>query len=132
MKHIKLFESFIKLNESLKAKEDLIFDWLPFDNQIDNPINSKVPSDVKYSDLLPILEKMAPELNSVGLFISHMKTDSGFIRVIINTNDTPFSFDISVFDENFNEKLKNESVPVEDFDPESLLKGTSILSRFGN
>jgi hypothetical protein len=132
MKHIKLFESFIKLNESSDPKENLVFDWLPFDNQIDNPINSKVPSDIKYSDLLPILEKMAPELNPVGLFISHTKTNSGFIRVIVNTNDTPFSFDVSVFDENFNEKLNNKSVPVEDFDPQSLLKGTNILSRFGN
>jgi len=132
MKHIKLFESFIKLNESLISKEDLIFDWLPFDDQINNPINSKVPSNVKYSDLLPILEKMAPEINSVGLFISHTKTNPGFMRIIINTNDAPFSFDASTFDENFNEKTNNRSIPLEKFDPEALIRGTRLLSRFGN
>lgn len=130
MRHIKLFGSFDRINETEGISGDLIFDWLPFDDQINNPVNSRVPSEITYSELPQVCNEMGKDFNGVGLYIAHQKlSDGGFIRFIVSNPD-PILFDVAVFDKEFKKSSEQKGITAEKFDFKSYLRGTEILNRF--
>jgi hypothetical protein len=130
MKHIKLFESFKSINESEGISKDLIFDWLSFDDQINNPVNSRVPKEIIFDELYQVCNEMGSEFNGVGLYIAHQKlSDGGFIRFIVS-NTNPVLFDVAVFDKEFKKTSEQKGITAEKFDFKSYLRGTEILNRF--
>ena len=79
MKYIKLFENF---DSNIGSTDDLIFDWMPFDDQITNPIQSSIPETLSITELGDFL--MSAEKNGndsqileAGLFMSHRKNADG-------------------------------------------------------
>jgi hypothetical protein len=130
MRYIKLFESFNQVNEAEGISEDLIFDWLPFDDQINNPVNSRVPIEVKYSELAQVCNEMGKDFNGVGLYIAHQKlSDGGFVRFVVG-NPSPVLFDVAVFDREFKKSSEQKGISADKFNFKSYLRGTEILNRF--
>lgn len=135
MKHIKLFEQFSKnavtsLDEA--SNEDMIFDWLPYDNQIDNPIQSSIPESLSYNDLLKYCsENDCSGIQEAGLFIAHSKNSGGGFTRYIATSLDPMKFDVAMFNKEFELKNENKDVDAKDLDVASLSKGASLLGRFG-
>jgi hypothetical protein len=126
MKHIKLFENFDKLNES--ENKELIFDWLPFDSQVDNPANSQMATELTYSDLINVMnESTSPK--DLGLYIAHQKLSDGFIRVIADLKN-PNELIIAKFDGEF-KKISEDKVEISEFNLNTYLRGSGIASRFG-
>lgn len=132
MKHIRLFENFVSIGRINESEElnDLIFDWMPFDDQINNPINSKVPKEISYGDLLNFSNEGNTELNTVGIYIAHKKmSDGGFVR-IITSEISPLIFDVTIFDPEFKKKSENKGVLADKFDLSSFIKGSDIINRY--
>lgn len=130
MKHIKLFESFDRINEDESISGDLIFDWLSFDDQINNPVNSRVPNEIKFAELNQVCNEMGSEFKGVGLYVAHQKLgDGGFMRFIV-TNPNPVLFNVSVFDKEYKKTSEQKGITAEKFDFKSYLRGTEILNRF--
>jgi hypothetical protein len=130
MKHIKLFESFDSINESQGISEDLVFDWLPFDDQINNPANSRLPQEIKYSELPQFCNEMGKEFTGVGLYIAHDKlSGGGFVRFILESA-SPILFNVAVFDKDFKKTSENKGIPNDKFNFKTYLRGTEILNRF--
>jgi hypothetical protein len=132
MNHIKLFEQFKQglLKES--QTDDIIFDWLAYDKQIDNPIQSSIPESLSYNDLVNYCnENDCTGIQEAGLFIAHTKnTDGGFNRYIA-TSLIPLKFSISTFNEKFEMKNETDEVDAADLDPTSYNKAASLLGRSG-
>jgi hypothetical protein len=127
MKHIKLFENFNRINES--EETDLIFDWIPFDSQVNNPANSSMPAELSYSDLYDFVNKGTNESKDLGLYIAHHKTGDGFIRFISGYDD-PSELIVAKFDSEY-KKTSEDKIPMDKFKMASYLRGTGIASRFG-
>jgi hypothetical protein len=127
MKHIKLFENFEVPGVNID-KASIIFDFLPFDDKIDDPINSSVPQEIAIDEVVNYC-KSNPDIGKIGLFISHTKLPSGgFVRYITSSTD-PLILDSATFDSNF--KLVFENKGIDPSDLESHKKGTSMLRRMG-
>lgn len=125
MKHIKLFENF---DTPTGDGDSIIFDFLAFDDQVDNPINNTVPQEIGIEKVMEYC-KNNPEINKVGLFIAHSKIPSGgFIRYIV-TSTNPVTLDSATFDSEF--KLVNENKGISPEDLQSHKSGTSLLRRMG-
>ena len=130
MRYIKLFESFDIISEAEGISEDLIFDWLPFDDQINNPVNSRIPTEITYSELSKVCNEMGNQFSGVGLYIAHQKlSDGGFVRFILG-NTSPILFDVAVFDKDFNKTSDQKGIPDDKFNFKTYLRGTEILNRF--
>ncbi len=135
MKHIKLFEQFSKnaissINES--EKSDLVFDWLAYDSQVNNPIQGSIPESLTYDELLNYCDQNdCSPIQEAGIFVAHHKTsDGGFIRYIANSL-MPLKFDVGIFSKEFELKNENKDVDAKDLDISSMTKGASLLGRFG-
>jgi len=133
MKHIKLFENF---DQSVGSASDLIFDWMPFDNQMTNPIQSSIPENLNSDELIKFAEEANAngndkQITEAGLFMAHRKnSDGGFTR-FITKNISPLMFEVEVFNSDFQSMNKMENVDASKIDIGKLSKGTSMLGRFG-
>lgn len=134
MKYIKLFENFD--GNSVKPM-DLIFDWMPFDDQITNPIQSSVPEELNGNDLSNFLGSLKESISGLkvrdiekaGLFMAHVKTgSSGFTRYITKTL-SPLSFDVAVFDQDFKQIGNFEDIPGDKMDFKAYTTAASGISR---
>jgi hypothetical protein len=125
MKHIRLFENF---DES--SKSNIIFDWIPFDNEVNNSRNSSIPTEIGLEEMLDYCKNNS-DIKGIGLYIAHKKNaDGGFTRYV-TTSINPVIFESAIFDSEF--KKVNE---IKDLDPSkisigSVSKGSSMLGRFG-
>ena len=128
MKHVKLFENFDRVNESV-TETDLVFDWIPFDSQVNNPANSSMPEQLNFADLVSLRASGNNESKDLGLYIAHKKLGDGFIRLISGYDD-PMNLIIAKFDKEF-KKVKEDVVNAEKLNLESYLRGSAIASRFG-
>jgi hypothetical protein len=135
MRYIKLFENF---DANVGKSTDLIFDWMPFDDQITNPLQSSIPAELNGKDLgnfLVSLKESTTDLRSgdlekAGLFMAHKKTgDGGFTRYITKTL-SPLSFDVAVFDREFKQIGNFENVPGNEMDFGAYTRAVSGISRF--
>lgn len=132
MNHIKLFEQFKQglLKES--QTDDIIFDWLAYDNQIDNPIQSSIPESLSYNDLVNYCnENDCTGIQEAGLFIAHTKNKGGGFNRYIATSLMPLKFSISTFNEKFEMKNESKDVDAADLDPTAYGKASSLLGRSG-
>lgn len=128
MKHVKLFENFDRVNES-DSESDLVFDWIPFDSQVNNPANSRMPEQLNFSDLVSLRASGNNESKDLGLYIAHKKLGDGFIRLISGYDD-PMNLIVAKFDSEF-KKVKEDVVNAEKLNLSSYLRGSAIASRFG-
>lgn len=128
MKHIKLYENF-NLSNLSESEDSFIFDWIPFDDHVDDPINASVPTEIGLDGVLEYC-KSNPEIGKIGLFISHSKLPAGgFIRYITSST-SPVLLDSAVFDSEFKLVNENKGIDPADLDVSAHKKGSSILSRF--
>ena len=128
MKHVKLFENFDRVNESV-SESDLFFDWIPFDDQVNNPANANMPEQLSFADLVALRSSGTNESKDLGLYIAHKKTSDGFIRMI-SGYDNPMDLIIAKFDKDF-KKVKEDVIDAKNLNLESYLRGSSLASRFG-
>jgi hypothetical protein len=135
MKHLKdfsIFESSVKLNEG-STPSDMIFDWLPYDSQTENPIQGSIPAQIKFDGIVSFLKEnssMISDISEAGLFIAHVPTQSGFDRFIITSLD-PLLLDMAQFDKKFNKVQEYKGINPEELDLGKLTKGSKIVRRFG-
>jgi hypothetical protein len=132
MNHIKLFEQFKNglLKESVQ--DNMVFDWLPYDAQIDNPIQSSMPESLSYDDLIKYCnENDCSGAQEAGLFIAHVKNNDGGFTRYIATSLMPLKFDISTFSKDFEMKNETKDVDQADLDPTAYKKASSLLGRSG-
>lgn len=126
MKYIKLFESFDK---PVNSGTDLIFDWLPFDNEINNSMNSSIPSEIGMNDLMEYC-KNHPEIHSIGLYIAHHKNNSGFSRYI-TSSISPLLLDHALFDSDFQKISEHKNIDPYKTSIGDFSKGANLLGRMG-
>jgi len=127
MKYIKLFENFDLVNENNGSINGLVFDFLPFDDQINNPSISSIPSEVTYEELKEMKDS---GITKMGLYIAHKKLNTGgFIRIIADSLD-PLTFDVATFGSDFNKISDHVKIDGENFDLGSYITGSSIMNRF--
>jgi hypothetical protein len=132
MNHIKLFEQFKQglLKES--QYDNIMFDWLAYDSQINNPIQSSIPETLSYDDLIRYCnENDCSGVKDAGLFIAHVKNNDGGFNRYIATSLMPLKFDVSTFSKDFEMKNEFKDVDAVDFNPTSYSRSTSLLGRFG-
>jgi hypothetical protein len=132
MNHIKLFEQFKQglLKES--QSDNIMFDWLAYDNQLDNPIQGSIPESLSYDDLIKYCnDSDCSGIQEAGLFIAHVKnSDGGFTRYIA-TSLMPLQFDVSTFNKDFEMKNETKGVDAADLNPTAYSKASSLLGRTG-
>lgn len=127
MKHVRLFENFDKLNES--ESKEIIFDWIPFDSQADNPANASMPSELSYDQLLEYRKENPNDgSDKLGLYIAHHKLNDGFLR-LISGYENPLVFNVAKFDNEF-KKVDENDIDSSKFDLNTYVRGSGILSRF--
>lgn len=130
MRYIKLFENFDSTKENIK---DTIFDWMPFDDQMSNPIQSSIPKELSMVELVNFTNESAnsSQIQEAGLFMSHRKnSDGGFTRYITKSI-SPLIFEVEIFNSNFDSVNKLPNVDANTFDLDSFQKGASMMGRFG-
>lgn len=130
LKHIKLFENF----QSPDLDPSMVFDWMPFDAKVNDPIQQSMPEKLAYSEMPEFISKIMAEgkeqeVREAGLLIAHSKLpDGGFNRVIVSSFQ-PLKMDLSTFNSNY-EKV-SEFKDVEPSDVTGVTKGSSLLRRSG-
>jgi hypothetical protein len=132
MRHIKLFENF---DANIGSTEDLIFDWMPFDDQISNPIQSSIPESMNAKELVDFLgdgKGLNPgDIQKAGLFMAHKKNPGGGFNRFITKSISPLLFELETFNNDFESVNKIENVNITDTNLGDLGRGASMLSRFG-
>ena len=130
LKHIKLFENF----QSPDLDPSMVFDWMPYDAKVNDPIQQTMPEKLSYSELPEWASKIVSEgkeqeVKDAGLLIAHYKTpNEGFNRVIVSSFE-PLKMDLASFNSNY-EKV-SEFKDVEPSDISGVSKGSSLLRRTG-
>lgn len=130
LKHIKLFENF----QSPDLDPSMVFDWMPFDAKVNDPIQKSIPEKISYSELPEWASKIVSEgreqeVKDAGLLIAHYKTpNDGFNRVIVSSFE-PLKMDLASFNSNYEKVSEFESV--EPSDISGVSKGSSLLRRTG-
>lgn len=130
LKHIKLFENF----QSPDLDPSMVFDWMPYDAKVNDPIQQTMPEKISYSELPEWASKIVSEgreqeVKDAGLLIAHYKTpNEGFNRVIVSSFE-PLKMDLASFNSNY-EKV-SEFKDVEPSDITGVSKGSSLLRRTG-
>lgn len=130
MRYIKLFENFDSTKENIK---DTIFDWMPFDDQMSNPIQSSIPEELSMEELVNFTNESAnsSQIQEAGLFMTHRKnSDGGFTRYITKSI-SPLIFEAEIFNSNFDSVNKLPNIDASSFDLDSFQKGASMMGRFG-
>lgn len=129
LKHIKLFENF---QAAPSLDQTMVFDWMPYDAEVSNPIQSSIPETISFMDLPNFIKESAadlPSLEKAGLFIAHNKLgNGGFNRVIVSKLD-PLTMDLSIFDSNY--EKTGEYKDIQPSDISDVSKGSSLLGKFG-
>ncbi len=126
MRHIRLFENFEQ--DKTVDTSDLLFDWLPFDTEVNNPINSSVPTEITPLKLIEYCNANQ-EIGKVGLYIAHKKNPAGGFNRYLTTSTNPLLLESATFDKEFNKV--NEVGGISAATLGSFVKGNSMLSRFG-
>lgn len=130
MRYIKLFENFDSTKENIK---DTIFDWMPFDDQMSNPIQSSIPEELSMKELVNFTNEStnSSQIQEAGLFMAHRKnSDGGFTRYITKSI-SPLIFEAEIFNSNFDSVNKLPNIDASSFDLDSFQKGVSMMGRFG-
>jgi len=148
MKYLMLFEDFDPSKDPMLQKEiragnidkNALFIWMPYDTQMNNPIQSSMPKEgdeITWEEVLNIISEAekngtSKEIENAGLFMSHKKHpgESGFTRIIIRSF-SPLKLDVAIFDDKFNLKSEFLNIDPNEIDLENLSKGASILTRSG-
>ena len=135
MKYIKLFENFDSSN--IGSTDSLIFDWMPFDDQISNPLQSSMPESLSTEELMNFVTESekngnSSQISEAGIFMSHRKnSDGGFTR-FITKSISPLSLDIEIFNNKFESVNKFPNVEGTKLtDLGAFSKGASMLGKFG-
>lgn len=124
MKHIKLYENF-------SETEEITFDWLPYEKEEKNPIQSQIPESLSMRELESFAPTVSPEIEKAGLFIAHVpKPGKGFERYIV-TSFNPLKFTFSKWNSKFEKESEFDNFDPKEVDMKDLSKGAGILSRFG-
>jgi hypothetical protein len=135
MKYIKLFENFD--SSSIGSTDDLIFDWMPFDNQMSNPLQSSMPESLSTKELMDFVAESeengnSSQISEAGLFMSHRKNSNGGFTRFITKSISPLTLDIEIFNENFESVNKFPNVEGSKItNLGSFNKATSMLGKFG-
>lgn len=125
MKYIKLFEAFKNsLNES--SVKESTYTWVPYDDELKNPINQTVPSEVySLDEALEVLNNNT-DLIKTGFYLGSPKIDEGFVTIMIpnpETKNLAKTFLAQVWDNSFKPLTEAISVnSVSDFKKLSSLK----------
>ena len=135
MKYIKLFENFDSSN--IGSTDNIIFDWMAFDDQISNPLQSSMPESLSTKELMDFVTESEKNGNSskiseAGLFMAHRKNNDGGFTRFITKSISPLSLDIEIFNDKFESvnKLTNvEGSKIANLG--SFGKAASMLGRFG-
>jgi hypothetical protein len=130
MRYIKLFENFDSIKENTK---DTIFDWMPFDDQMANPIQSSIPEELSMKELINFTNEStnSSQIQEAGLFMAHRKnSDGGFTRYITKSI-SPLIFEAEIFNSKFESVNKLPNIDASSFDLDSFQKGASMMGRFG-
>lgn len=130
MRYIKLFENF---DDAIGNSDNLIFDWMPFDNQITNPIQSSMPEELSMDELANFATESgnSSEIQKAGLFMSHRKnSDGGFTR-FITKSISPLILEAEIFNSDFESVNKIENIDASKMNVGNFSKGTSMLGKFG-
>ena len=112
---------------------ELKFYWIPFDSQITNSIPEELNSNELENFLGSLKESIEGldlgDIEKAGLFIARKKTGEGFTRYITNTL-SPLTFDVAVFDCEFNRIGNFENVPGNNMGFGAYTRAASGISRF--
>lgn len=124
MKHLQLYENF-------SASKEIVFDWMPYDKQTENPIQSQIPQTLPVNELQSYISSAPSEVEKAGLFIAHVPTeDQGFERYIV-TSFNPLKFNVTKWDDKYEKQTEFDNVDPSEINLGDLSKGASIISRFG-
>jgi hypothetical protein len=133
MKHIKEYSKYrASLNENLNTFEDLVFDWIPYDEEKENPINNSIKKQLNFIDLKSFIAEnssIIKNIQNAGIFMAHVPDSSGFNRYIV-TSMNPILLEMSRFDKDFNLLQKHSSISPEEVDLGKLSKGSKLLGKF--
>lgn len=139
LKHIQLFENFNEAETpNMPDMEGMIFDWLPKDNQEQNPINAneEVPKETDLNGLMALAQDLkeagkTEAVQEAGLYIAHKKNSGGgFTRLIASSLD-PLLLDLSTFDSSMEKVSEFKDISPDAESIKDLSKGSSMLGRFG-
>jgi hypothetical protein len=130
LKHIKLFENF----QESELDKNMVFDWMPYDSKISDPIQETMPKQLPFSELPQwisgvLAEGKAEEVKEAGLMIAHHQTPNGGFNRVIVTGFEPLKMDLAMFNSNY-EKV-NEYKDIEPSSISDVSKGASLLGRLG-
>jgi hypothetical protein len=130
MKHLKLFENF---ENAPDLSNSLIFDWMPFDTQISNPIQSSIPEELSLDEMKKFVSeyKDKDKLKEAGLFIAHQKNSNGGFMRYITKSFSPLILEGEIFNSDFESVNKFPEIDVDKFNPTALKRGSSMLGKFG-
>jgi hypothetical protein len=123
------------MNEIFKSENEVVFDFIPFNEKLDDPEIGKVTQVLSFNEVVAYSYSHSNVLE-LGLFIAHSKfKSSGFIRYII-ISISPILVSASTFDENFKliNKLNDFEVDLTNDFGISLMgtkKGVNLLKRNG-
>lgn len=129
MKHLlkfKLYES----HGDETINPNLVFDWIEYDTERDNPIHSSIPASITMEKLKNLQEKnptLLAEMEKAGTYIAHIKSGGGFSR-IVTKSFSPLRIDYAQFDNKYRKITEiNDVSPDSDF--KVLSKGINLASR---
>jgi len=125
MKHIRLFENFDSY-----SKSGLIFDWIPFDSQVDNSRNSSIPTEIGLDEMIKYCNDNS-DIEGIGLYIAHKKNTSGGFERYVTTSISPLMLESAIFDSEFKKVNEIKNIDPSKISISSLGKGSSMLGRFG-
>lgn len=131
MRHIKLFENF---DNTIGNSDNLIFDWMPFDNQITNPIQSSIPQELSMEELGNFVAESgsnASQIQEAGLFMSHRKNNDGGFTRFITKSISPLMLEAEIFNSDFESVNKIPDIDPSKMNIGSFSKGASMVGKFG-
>jgi hypothetical protein len=112
---------------------ELKFYWIPFDSQITNSIPEELNSNELENFLGSLKESIVGlnlgDIEKAGLFIARKKTGEGFTRYITKTL-SPLTFEVAVFDQNFNQIGNFENIQGKELDFRAYTIAVSGISKF--
>jgi hypothetical protein len=101
---------------------------MPFDTEVNNPINSYAPAEITAQELVEYCNAN-PEIGKVGLYIAHKKNPGGGFTRYVTTSTNPLLLESAMFDREFNKINEVKGISAESI--VSFTKGSSMLGRFG-
>ncbi len=141
MKYIKLYEDFnpeeivSEGDDAVAFNQNTQFDWMPFDNKMNDPIQSSMPETLGYNELKSFVQEAIAagnekQISESGLFIAHEKSPKGGFNRYILTSYSPMLFDMSIFDSNYEKVSDFKDVNPEEVSVSDVASGAGLISRF--